>query len=231
MQSPVQNTSNFIRYTPLSVLLIPFLFAGCPKKETVYASPVPLTTVGVSVPEGELIIFNEPATYFTFVIEGEQIENVERGGMPLTLNVDGTQVQMTTTAIADFYSGDFAKTPDHDLLTMHQAYEVQWLAAQAGSEELGLYRQHVTLANGRGCLVWTFDSPTHPTHLMVTTVLRPRILLLSAVVEGNSQDRLLDLLLSSMESLERRESPIDVKWIRDSVIILNKRAERAGTGK
>ena len=218
------------RWFPL-LLLLPLLVAGCPKKETVISGPVPLSTVGVSVPEGQLMIFNEPGAYFTFVIEGKEIENVEGGGIPLAIKVDGNYVQMTSPAIADFFSGDPSDTPDHDLLTMHQAWEVSWLSAQAKTEELGLYREHITLPNGRGCLVWTLDTPNHPTHLIVTTVLRPRLLVLSAVVRGDNQDRLLDLLLKGMESLERKESPVDVEWIRDSVIILNKRASGAATGK
>ena len=211
----------FRHWYPLPVLLLPLLFAGCPKKETVIASPVPLSSVGVPVPEGQLIIFNEPSTYFTFLIEGKTFENVDGGGMPLTMDVDGNCVQMTTTAVADFFIGDLTSTPDHDLLTMHQAYEVTWLSKVEGTEELGLYREHVTLPNGRGCLVWTLDMPDRPTHLIVTTVLRPRILVLSAVVEGDNQDRMLDLLLKSMETLERKKSPIDAEWIRDSVVMKN----------
>ena len=213
-------------------LLLPLLLVGisCTKKETIIASPVPLTTVGVSVPEGEMVIFNAPNTYFTFVLQGDLIENVEGGGMPLAMEIDGNYVQMTTTAIADFFGGDPSLTPDHDILTMHQAFEVKWLTRQNDTEKIGLYREHVTLQNGRGALVWTIDTPEHPTHLLVTTLLRPRVLVLSAVIEGNNQREMLDMLLGAMESLERKERPIDVEWIRDSVVTLYKQADGARSG-
>lgn len=215
----------------LFLFLTPLLFAGCPKKETIIASPVPLSTVGVSVPEGELIIFNAPDTYFTFVLEGEKFENVEGGGLPLAMEVDGSYIQMTTLSIADFVKGDPTLTPDHDLLAMHQAYEVKWLSGQAKTEQMGVYREHTTLPDGRGCLVWTLDVPNLPTHLFVTTVLRPRVLVLSAVVEGNNQKKMLDLLLGAMGTIERKKRPVDVEWIRDSVVTLHKSSGGARSGK
>ena len=214
-----------------SLTILPLLFAGCPKKEVIVASPVPLSTVGVSVPEGELIIFNAPDTYFTFVLEGETFENVEGGGLPLAMEVDGNYIQMTTLSIADFAKGDPTMTPDHDLLTAHQAYEVAWLSGQANSEQIGVYREHLTLPDGRGCLVWTLDAPNYPTHLFVTTVLRPRVLVLSAVVEGGNQKEMLDLLIGAMGTIERKRRPIDVEWIRDSVVTLHKGSEGAKSGR
>lgn len=193
--------------------------AGCSSPPKGPTQILPLKSVGIAVPEGQLMVFNEPETYFTFLLQGDTIRNTPDGVDPFILIVDSLPVQMTSLPITDFFAGDVTEFDDVELLTMHQSYEVKYLRDRSGAD-FGIYREHLTTADGRGFLMWTMDAKDLPTHIIVSTVLRPRILLLSATLrpgfEGDGK-RAMDILIGAMQTVRRRTDRIDLKKLRDSV--------------
>lgn len=201
----------------LCLLTIGTLAGGCTTKETQLIRPEPLTIEGVPVVGGQLMIFNDPGVYFTFVMPGEHFHNVPGGGRPLTMLVDSIHVQMTTVDANDVVGDAEGEMTHAEVLARHQAWETEFLAKQAGDDELGLYREHITLPNGRGCLVWTIDTPGRPTHLFLTTVVGTRVLVLTGLVELVPSTDIIERFIGAAESIERHRHPIDVRYIRDSV--------------
>mgnify|MGYP000642765189 CR=1 FL=1 len=210
-------TSRPISFVSIIIVGLLLVASGC-RKEPEYVRPQPLTIEGVPVDDGQLMIFNDPGVYFTFVLRGTSFHNVAGGGRPITLDVDGERIQMTSVAVTEFVPSGSALVSAPEILSRHQAWEVESLARQSGDEELGLYREHVTLEEGgRGCLVWTVDTPGRPTHMLVTTVIGTRVLVLSGLLERLAPSEMVDLLLAAMKTLRRHDHPIDVRWIRDSI--------------
>ena len=190
--------------------------SGC-RKDPKFVRPEPLTIEGVPVPGGQIMIFNDPGEYFTFLFPGKTFHNLAGGGRPITLKIDSLTIQMTSVAVSTILPSGSALLTEPEILARHQAWETEFLASQATSDQLGLYREHVTLPNGRGCLVWTIDTPGHPTHMLVSSVVGPRVLVLSGLLEKISSGDMVDLLLAAIGTIRRHNHPIDAKWIRDSL--------------
>src|SRR5688500_15264753 len=148
---PLLLHTDMIRTHTLVLLLTSSLLVGsggCSSPPKGPAQILPLKSIGIAVPEGQLMVFNEPETYFTFLLQGDSIHNTPDGIDPFILIVDSLPVQVTSLPISDFFAGDATEFDDVELLTMHQSYEVKYLRDRSGAD-FGIYRELLTTADGR----------------------------------------------------------------------------------
>ena len=203
--------------------LLPIVLTGCTssKKNDPYGA-TELTTLGLTLPEGQLMIYNDPGAYFTFLIRGNHIRNTERHSLedPLALVVDGMFLQMTTLPISQFIDSNFSRMSDQEILEAHVRYESQYLASLI-DKDYKIYREPLHLDNGRESMLWMMEIEGMPTQVLISTAVRPRILLLSTALlrEGEKeQKRVLGLLMEGVGSIRRYDKPIDRFVLQDSIV-------------
>ncbi len=216
-------------------LLLPFFLTGCSSKKA--AAPVAateLTTLGVTVPEGQLMIFNASDAYYTFVLRGEDIRSTQRvdPSDPPALFVDSLFLQMTTLPISRFIDSDISRMTDLQILEKHQRYEADYLGSLT-RRKYTIHREPIRLGNGRQCLIWLMEVEGLPTQILISTAVRPHVLLLSTpLFTGGKaeEDRILEKLMGAMESIRQYSEPVDPLVIQDSVAKVIAATREASSG-
>ncbi|MCB0710890.1 MAG: hypothetical protein KDD67_01020 [Ignavibacteriae bacterium] len=218
-------------------LFLLILLANCSSKKAVApsAGTIELATVGVAVPEGQLMIFNAPGAYYTFVVKGKNIRNTTsvHPGDPMALMVDGIFLQMTTLPISQFITTDFSRKADRDILQTHLKYESEYLGSLI-QQDYKIDQEPLTLDNGRECLIWMMEVEGLPTQVLITTAVRPHILMLSTpLYDGGKmeEDQILGKLLGAVESVQQYREPVDPLKLQDSVVKAVAAARKASSGE
>lgn len=217
------------------ILLLSFLFLQCSKEKHVTSvSALPLTKVGLSVPEGQLMVVNAPDVHYTFLIEGTDLHNTQRTTPedPMALLSDGVFIQMTSLPISSFLKGDPSRYSDEALLTLHQTYEAAYLGSTI-EQEHKIEQEILKLPNGRECMIWMMRVEGLPAQVLMTTVVSSHVLLLSSpLIDGGKteEERILTKLMGAMESIELKSEPIDILHLQDSVFALTEAVKDPSTG-